>query len=175
MKAVQSSLSFADEVIIESTAVASRVEGEHPVYEVAFSTRTPFVIPFQLTVMFVNGTAEGACMRACVCVPLATTLYIPYWYPSSAHCNLIVLVYATSLESFILCLISTDYMSLCTIQYVNAILQWQWSTFSETVTVSLKKIFILIVMIQLLTAYLITWVHNIYSMYVFECTTFSNM
>ena len=40
------------------------MEGEHQVYEVTFSTRTPFVIPFQLTVNLVNGTATGT---VCVC------------------------------------------------------------------------------------------------------------
>ena len=51
--------------MIDVTAVDSRVEGEHQVYEVTFSTQTPFVIPFEITVRPTNGTATG---EVCVCV-----------------------------------------------------------------------------------------------------------
>lgn len=58
------SFSFADPVVIVSTAASSRVEGEDQAYEVTLTAQTAFIIPFQLTLNFVNGTATGA---VCVC------------------------------------------------------------------------------------------------------------
>ena len=63
------SCSFADPVVITYTAASSRVEGEDQVYEVTFTTETAFMIPFELTLNLVNGTATGV-----VCVTLTASL-----------------------------------------------------------------------------------------------------
>ena len=74
--------------MIDVTAVDSRVEGEHQVYEVTFSTQTPFVIPFEITVRPMNGTATGEeCVCVCVCVCVFVRLCMAEWYVVCGGCR----------------------------------------------------------------------------------------